>query len=89
MRRALKNVILAVGGVLIVLVTLVTVDDRVRLRLTGTVSATPAEGMATVTRVSATVGSMLGTGRDRALSNGSLTLLVVVSAVLVVYMLRL
>lgn len=90
MRRVISDGLLSLGAVLLLLVALVSIDDRVRERVTGLVTTPPSSRE--IAGVGAQVESMsvviYKAARDQSVENAPMVVFGVAAAVLVLFMLR-
>jgi hypothetical protein len=88
-RRALGDALISTVAVVVLLVALVSIDDRVRLQL-GEMLSAPAS--ANVKGVSTDLGEMAGVVlfalRDQGLEHATLVIFVLAATVLVLFMVR-
>ncbi len=86
MRRLFNDALIFAGGLIVVLVALVSIDDRVRDHVVGSVRG------ASVAGTGAQIGDMgsivLKAALDQSVAHAPLAIFVVAAAVLVLFMLR-
>jgi hypothetical protein len=89
MRRAYREVLMSVGAVGIIVLTLTAFDDRVRDQVSLRVMAHPAAQAATVGyQVRDLTSVIVQAARDQSFGHGPLLIFALVSAVLLLFMLR-
>jgi hypothetical protein len=90
MRRALSDGIISAAALLLLLIMLVSVDDRVRERVSGLVgtSSSPSELVHAGQEVTGFANLLFDVVRDQSVSHAPLVIFGVASAVLVIFMVR-
>ena len=90
MRRVISDALISVGAVLLLLVALVSIDDRVRERVEGLVATPPrASEIARVgAQIENTSSSIYKAARDQSVEHAPMVIFAVAATVLVLFMLR-
>jgi hypothetical protein len=86
MRRLVNDALISVGGLLVLLVVLVSIDDRVRDHLRLTVQGFDAVG--TGARATDLGGVVMAAARDLTIAHAPMTIFVVAAVLLLIFMLR-
>jgi hypothetical protein len=90
MRRVISDGLISFGALLLLLIALVSIDDRVRERVTDLVESPPSS--ADVARAGARVGQVshvvYKAARDQSVEHAPMVIFGVAAAVLVLFMLR-
>ena len=90
MQRGIKDTLISVGAVVLLIVAIVSIDDRVRERVTDILNRPPSSAEiagtgAQVVQVSLVV---FKAARDQSVEHAPMVIFLVASAVLVLFMLR-
>jgi hypothetical protein len=89
MRRVFREALMSVGTVVILLLILITFDDRVRDQVSRRVIAHPSQELAGVGRQARNLTSVIATAaRDQSVGHAPLLIFTLAAGVLVLFMLR-
>jgi hypothetical protein len=89
MRRVFREALMSAGTVAILLLVLVSADDRVRDQISQRVAARPSVELASAGRqLSDLTTVIVGAARDQSLGHAPLLIFTLAAAVLVLFMLR-
>jgi hypothetical protein len=90
MRRVISDALISLGALVLLLVALMSIDDRVRERVTNMATSPPSS--AEIARAGAQIENVATvvykTARDRSVDHGPLVIFGVAATVLVLFMLR-
>jgi hypothetical protein len=88
MRRVFGDAVISLGGVLVLLLTLVSIDPRVREQVS-TVLNQPGSTATTISSQVGVISSVaLSAAQDHSIANAPLLIFVVAASVLLLFMLR-
>ena len=90
MRRVISDALISLGALLLLLVALVSIDDRVRERIEGLVTAPPSSSeIASVGAQIQNVSTVVyKAARDRSVERAPMVIFSVAAGILVLFMLR-
>ena len=89
MRRVISDALISLGAVLLLLVALVSIDDRVRERVEGLVTAPSSSEIAGVgAQIESVSRVMYKAARDQSIDHAPMVIFAVAATVLVLFMLR-